>query len=257
MTDKIDDDKFVRVAKGEEPLKEKPYRKSRGDGGGVISTHRRKDKQDVAQMIKDLDKEVEERNKDMPVEILVEKDEWGKTKFIIREKVKDDEREFEEAVGTEISEITMAFSEARFEEGDNVIRNVVLLSSISKNNRRYLDKALSDVTGLASGVKVFADHPKSGETVRSVREIIGAIENPHRSGGKIYGNLRILSSHKNWVFALAKEMPNIAGMSILAKGKMHPERDEQGREQVESVSILKSIDLVSEPATTSRLYENK
>ena len=251
---KIDDDDIVNIIK-KRGLEDTPSVVKKRDDG-VISTIG-KDKKDVAQMIADLDKKIKEKADDLSCEILVEKDEFGKAKFIIKEKVKDNDRDFEEAVGTEFSELTEAFAEARFEEGDNVIRNVCLLSSISKNNRKYLDKALDDVTGLAGGVKVFADHPKRGETVRSVREIIGAIEHPHRTGGKIYGNLRVLSSHKDWVFALAKEMPNIAGMSILAKGKMHPERDEQGREQVESVSILKSIDLVSEPASTSGLYENK
>lgn len=251
--DKIDDNDIVNIIKKRGLENRTSIVKKKDDG--VIDTIGKKD---VAKIMQDLDKTVEEKSKDMDCEILVEKDEFGKTKFVIREKVKDNEKEFSEAVGTELIELTEAtFQDARFEEEDNVIRNVCLLSSLSKNNRKYLDKAMNDVTGLASGVKVFADHPKRGETVRSVREIIGQIENPHRSGKKIYGNLRVLSSHKDWVFALAREMPNIAGMSILAKGKMHPERDSQGRTQVESVSMLKSIDLVSEPATTQGMYEQK
>lgn len=85
--DKIDDDKFMRVVKGEEPLKDRPHRKSRGSDNGIISTHGKDRTSKVAQMIKDLDKTIKEKSEDMPVEILVEKDEFGKTRFIIREKV--------------------------------------------------------------------------------------------------------------------------------------------------------------------------
>ena len=207
-------------------------------------------KKDVAQMIKDLDKEVEEKQKDLPVNILIERDEFGKVKFILKEKSKD----LEEAAGIEFSEITEAFTEAIFEKTDNTIRNICLLSSFSRNNRVYTDKALNNIVELARGVKVFADHPVKEEKVRSIRDLIGKIEHPRKIDNKVYGDLKILSN-QDWVFSIAEQMPSLVGMSIVARGKIHPERDSQGREQVESVLALKSIDLVSEPASTSGLFE--
>ena len=212
-----------------------------------------KGKKDVAQMIKDLDKEVEEKQKDLPVNILIERDDFGKVKFILREKSKD----LEEATGIEFSEIIEAFQEAILEKENSTIKNVCILSSISKNNRRYLDEALNNVVGLANGVKVFADHPVKGQNVRSVRDLIGKIEHPYKSNNKVYGDLKVLSNQRDWVFSIAEQMPNLVGMSIVAKGKVSPERDSKGREQIESVVQLKSVDLVSEPATVSGLFEQR
>lgn len=248
MSDKNENDLFNKIIKR--------FKRKVWGGNSVVSTveHPKSDKptekKTPAQMIADLDDAVKTKQKDMPCDIFIERDEYGKVKFILKEK----DENLEEALGTEFEELTEAFTEAKYDEDDNLIRNVCLLSSISKNNRKYLDEALNNVVSLADGVKIFCDHPKRGEAVRSVKDVIGAIESPHRTDGKIYGNLRVLSSHKNWIFALAKETPNLVGMSIVARGRISPERDSEGREQVESVKSLSSIDLVSEPATTSGLY---
>lgn len=251
--DNIDDkDKdIVRVMK---KMQKKPW-----GGNTVINTVSRPSKsepKDPAQVIQDLDKEVEEKSKDMPCDIFIERDEWGKVKFILKEKVEKTDKEIYEAVeGTELSEITEStFQEARIV--GNVIRNVCLLGKVSKNNRIYSDKAMENVVGLAEGIKCFADH-KPKEQMRSVKEIIGAVENAHLMNGKVYGNLKVLSNHKSWVFALAEEMSNQVGMSIIAKGWIASERDDKGREIVESVVALRSIDLVENPATTSGIFEGK
>ena len=212
------------------------------------SVVRQHNKKDIAQMLKDLDKEVEEKAENLPVDILMERDELGKVKFLIKEKIKDIEE-----TGTEITEITEAFTEAIFEKTDNTIRNICLISVSSRNNRVYTDRALNNIVELARGVKVFADHPVKGQ-IRSVRDLIGKISAPRRAGDKIYGDLKVLSN-QDWVFDIAKQMPEIVGMSIVARGKISPEKDQKGREQVESVLALKSIDLVSEPATTNSLFE--
>ena len=209
-------------------------------------------KKDVAQMIKDLDKEVKEKQKDLPVNILIERDEFGKVKFILKEKSKD----LEEAAGIEFTEITEAFTEAIFEKTDNTIRNICLISASSRNNRVYTDRALNNIVELARGVKVFADHSVK-EEIRSVRDLIGKIERPYKSNNKVYGDLKVLSNQKDWVFSIAEQMPNLVRMSIVAKGKVSPERDSKGREQIESVVQLKSVDLVSEPATVSGLFEQR
>lgn len=163
---------------------------------------------------------------------------------------------YAESVREEIEfvDITEGFKEAKIDEDLNVIKNVAIISKESKNNRIYSDEALNDVIELAEGAKSFADHPVKG-MIRSVKMLIGKLTNAHKVDGKGYADFEILENHKNWIFPIAKQMPEVAGMSIIARGKISPEKDERGREVVESVSELKSIDLVSEPATTKSLFE--
>lgn len=250
-------------------------------------------RKDAREMLLNLEKIVKQKTKDASLDLFIEKDRFGRTKFILQEKVKSegelDEKimeylnaepiakkkllqeikkkdstikvkEIKESVFTElVEEIQTCFSEATFSSSGNVIKNVAILNRISKNNRIYSDKALDDIVDLANeGIKSYADHEieNSRGKVRSVRDLIGRIFSAKKTDGKVVGSLEVLENHRSWVFAIA-EMPELAGMSIRAMGKIKAERDEKGREVVESVSVLKSIDLVSEPATTKSLFENR
>jgi len=46
---------------------------------------------DARQMLRDLDKVVREKTKNSPLDLFTEKDEFGKTKFILKEKVEGED----------------------------------------------------------------------------------------------------------------------------------------------------------------------
>ena len=48
---------------------------------------------DPAEVMAELDKVIKEKSKEMPVDLEIERDEWGRVKFIIKEKKKEEEED--------------------------------------------------------------------------------------------------------------------------------------------------------------------
>ena len=145
--------------------------------------------------------------------------------------------------------------EATVDRDSNIIRNICLLSPVSKNNRIYTPQGIANSVRLFEGAKAFANHPRRSERgeVRDVRDLIGKYLNIRAEDGKLRGDLEVLESHKSWVFPLAEQAPELVGLSINAQGKVF-RRGEQ--EVVESITLVRSVDLVSEPAATLNLFES-
>lgn len=146
------------------------------------------------------------------------------------------------------------FCEAKIDKEKNIIKDICLLTLESKNGRVYLPQAIENAVELFEGVKTFANHPRKSERgeVRDVRDLIGKCLNPHYREGKLRADLLILESHKGWVFPLAAQAPDLVGLSINAQGKV---RRINGKDVVEEIVEVQSVDLVSEPAATQGLFE--
>lgn len=257
--DNVKDEDIIRV------LTKKKHHEN-----GVIDTYRGSNKskkskpdssdKDPAQIIKNLDDELDERNKEIIQKIMDEVSDADIVEIVkghyVTPKKKKEIKDLNESNQSEFKELIESFEEARFEEGDNTIRNVCILSSISKNNRVYKESAMANVLALANGTKVYCDHSLEKGKIRSVRDLIGQLKNPHKVGNKIYADLQVLSNKVEFVMPLAKEMPHQVGMSIVAQGKIGG-RDEKGRMQVEEVVSLRSCDIVVDPATVNSLFEQK
>jgi len=54
---------------------------------------------------------------------------------------------------------------------------------------------------------------------------------------------------------IVERFPNSIGFSISARGKFSEYLDTDGREVVEDILVLRSIDLVGTPATTNGIFE--
>lgn len=145
--------------------------------------------------------------------------------------------------------------EATIDRDSNIIRNICLLSPVSKNNRIYTPQGIANSVRLFEGAKAFANHPRRSERgeVRDVRDLIGKYLNIRLEDGKLKGDLEVLESHKSWVFPLAEQAPELVGLSINAQGKVFRRGE---REVVESITLVRSVDLVSEPAATLNLFES-
>jgi hypothetical protein len=143
----------------------------------------------------------------------------------------------------------------RIDRENNVIHHIALITSVSKNNRKYTDKALESVKTLGNGTKSFLDH-ETGIGTQSVKNLLGEIKNTHKEGSTVYGDLYVLKSSpgSDLVFEIAEKMPSLAGFSISGTGKFS-EPDDKGIETVEDVTSLRSIDFVGHPATTQSVFE--
>jgi len=149
----------------------------------------------------------------------------------------------------------LPFSEANIDRDNNIIRNICLLTSESRNGRVYLPQAIEQAAALFEGVKAFANHPLKSERgeVRDVQDLIGKCKNVRYSQGKLMADLFVLESHSGWVFPLATQTPELVGISINAQGKI---RKVNGKDVVEEIVEVRSVDLVSEPAATKNLFED-
>lgn len=155
-----------------------------------------------------------------------------------------------------------AFAEATI--SGSVIHNVKLLGEISKNKRTYSEKSLNDAVALYENVGFYFDHPTKRELrerggSRKVMDLAGKVRNARRQGKEVRGDVQLLdfkeSNAAPFVKALAEQMPEMAGFSHRAAGKITKGKD-GANDVVESLSHVFAQELVTDPATTSGLFES-
>jgi len=143
------------------------------------------------------------------------------------------------------------------DKATGLISGVCIMHPESRNNRIYTKKAMNSVRQLAEGCKSFIDHG-SIFADSSVKDMFGVFESPRRHGEAIYGNLNLLKTSEMYekFLEIAERFPHTIGFSISARGKFAEKPDAEGREVVEDVTALRSIDLVGNPATTNGIFED-
>jgi hypothetical protein len=137
-----------------------------------------------------------------------------------------------------------------------VARNVVLCGLESANGRVYPAPVLKAALAKYENKPVFIDH---GRGERGVREWFGEVRNVTlRPDGRPQGDIHYPAGHS---FAAefrdrAKNFPRSLGMSHVALAKTR--RGDDGREVVESIEEIESVDLVASPATNPNgLHESR
>lgn len=169
----------------------------------------------------------------------------------VEHKDKDNVVEFKEVINLNFENIKENLD---FENG--IIKNISLLSTVSENKRTYSVDVLRECIELAEDVKVFTDHPKEGNELRSVKDLIGKVTEVYldEEDNILRGNLHIKRSLKEDLFDIAENMPDVVGMSINALGSVVT--SDKGYDVVEKIIKIMSIDLVTDPATTKSFFEH-
>lgn len=154
------------------------------------------------------------------------------------------------------------FRESRVDRDQRLVRDVTLCGKVSKNGRTYSDRALDDAVRLYHQAPFYIDHPTESQMrdrkgVRSVFDLAGQIVNVRRVGDKVRGDLHVLEREPTMgmVFAIAEQMPHMAGNSHRARGTIRPGSAGQG-DVVESLAEVFAVELVTDPATTAGLFES-
>ena len=142
---------------------------------------------------------------------------------------------------------------------NGVIRGVKLIGFKSKNGRDYPPAVLRAAVQHYEGTKVNIDHPEKGPTAqRSYKDRFGVIREARFVEGKgIYGDFHFNKGHSLaeqfcWD---AENAPDAMGFSHNATMRMG--RASGGREVVEEIVNVRSMDLVADPATTVSLFESE
>lgn len=144
----------------------------------------------------------------------------------------------------------LAGSRVNREQG--YIDHVLLCGTVSRNGRDYPVSVLKRDYARYEGAPVNCDH--GGES--TVDRRLGWISDVKPGAdGRPRGRLHLLKSHPmaERVYEAAERRPSLFGMSHVAHCGT---RRIAGRETVEAINKVISIDLVADPATTGGLYES-
>lgn len=141
-----------------------------------------------------------------------------------------------------------------------VLEGVPLCGPTSVNRRRYLKAAFAgDRVKRYEGRPVYVDHGRKPGESRGYREQVGWIENPRlrESDGMPVGDIALKPTHADTPSILfdAEHRPANCGMSHVAHCRTT--RGADGWEEVDEVVEVESVDIVTDPATTKGLRENR
>lgn len=141
---------------------------------------------------------------------------------------------------------------------NGVIRGVKILGLESANGRSYSREAVSKAKGLYEGRSVNVNHAnklKPGED-RRLEDRFGRLTNVREESSGLYGDLEYIKSHSmaESVIEAAERMPEQLGLSHCAEGRL---AKRNGKNLVEEITSVRSVDLVSDPATTRSLFESE
>lgn len=158
---------------------------------------------------------------------------------------------------TTLREYSMSDATVNVDREKGIIKGVKIIGNESANGRTYPKAVLQKARGMYEGIAVNTDHPdRSGSKDRSVKDRLGKIANVREMADGLYGDLHVLKSHAiaDQVFEAAERMPEMLGLSHNAEGRV---RHDKGRAIVEEIIKVRSVDLVSDPATTKGLFESE
>lgn len=145
----------------------------------------------------------------------------------------------------------------RVDRERGVISGVKVLGTTSSNGRRYLPEAIRDAAHLYEGASVRIDHPDDPEDQRSSDSVLGWLRDVRvGDDGSLYADLHYLQSHPfaRRLVEAAERNPRLLGLSHNASGDTDVDRD--GTVVVHSITEVRSVDLVADPATTRGLFES-
>ena len=151
-------------------------------------------------------------------------------------------------------------NEARINKSNKVLYGVHLMSrQKSKNGYTYSEKSMGQCAKLADGVKAFLNHSTTKERnerngQRKIQDFLGTFYNTKKFENVIKGDLHYVSSQESLLEDLVRTRPKFTGFSIDAQVRMST--DNQGNEVVESMTKLRSCDLVVEAAMVDGLFES-
>jgi hypothetical protein len=144
------------------------------------------------------------------------------------------------------------FAASKVNRQAGYIDGVLICGTTSRNGRDYPAAVLKRDYAKYEGAAVNCDHRAEATVERRV----GWFTNVQPgTDGKPRGRLHLLKSHPmaERVYEAAERNPSLFGMSHVA---VCGTTRVNGRETVESINKVVSIDLVADPATTTGLYES-
>ncbi len=148
-------------------------------------------------------------------------------------------------------------ADSQIDRSAGVIRNVKILGLTSRNHRVYPEATLREAIPLYENARVNLNHPDGNPAEsRKYQDRFGLIKNVRLlSGEGLFGDFHFNPKH-----ALAEQLlwdaensPENVGFSHNVQAIL---KNQDGEQVVEKIVLVRSVDLVADPATTSGLFES-
>jgi hypothetical protein len=148
--------------------------------------------------------------------------------------------------------IITTLSEAVIDKDSCIVEAVILRAGLSENGTYYPSQVIEKAATVFKGVQCFADHPGPDEVERSVRDVVGAIEETWADENGVRARIRLSRAH-DWLLTMISE-GLLGDVSINAVGKTRVARRD-GRVVREVVEITKahSVDFVAKAAAGGKV----
>jgi hypothetical protein len=155
----------------------------------------------------------------------------------------------------QLLEVFSSDAATRVDRGQGIIYGVRILGPVSRNKRKYTPAAISRAKPLYEGKAVNANHERRTDATRPIEDVVGWLRNVREENGGLTGDLHLLKSdpRAEKICEAAERNPTLFGLSHDADGKWVM-RD--GYQIVEEIERVRSVDIVSDPATTRSLFES-
>ena len=160
-------------------------------------------------------------------------------------------------VRTKLTEdITRSATPLVVDRENAVIRGVKVIGLVSANGRIYSRDALSKAIPLYEGASVRINHRK-GDDACDADDVFGWLKGVVLREDGLYADLHYLRAHAmaERVCEAADRNPSLYGLSHDADGRL--DRSPDGTPIVGEILEVRSVDLVTDPATTRGLFEER
>jgi hypothetical protein len=145
----------------------------------------------------------------------------------------------------------------RVDVDKGIIYDVKFLGNESENGPRYGYECRRKALPLYEEAIVHQNHPKGRkDTERPVQDWVGVLRNVRAEADGSYGDLHMRTKHQDYevLMEAATKFWTKFGLSHVAYGSG---KKVGGVEDVKEIALVRSVDIVLDPATVSNLYESK
>lgn len=155
--------------------------------------------------------------------------------------------------------VTESFAKDRVDTENGIVFGVKVIGFNSINRRFYKPEALRNGVPLYEGAQVNIDHGGKPGATRSYAKRFGVLRNARYVEGEgVFADLHYNTGHQmasQFAFDAAKNHEAL-GLSHDATLVVAKSKDKRGRSVIEQIIKVKSVDVVSDPATTKNLFES-
>lgn len=149
---------------------------------------------------------------------------------------------------------------AKPDRENGILRGVKLIGFESKNGRSYPPSVLKSAVHLYEGAKVNIDHPEPNNPNRPrlYTERFGVIRSARFvEGSGIFADLHFNPKHSCAEQFCWDAENNPTSLGFSHNASLTSRRAKDGKEVIEQIVNIRSMDLVADPATTSSLFESE